>query len=317
MKQLPVSLVVTVKNEEKSLKDFFPSVLAQTRYPGEMIISDGGSSDGTWDLLLQFKRLAPFQVELLALPGANIARGRNEAIEKACYPVIAVTDAGCTLDRNWLREITAPFQLSETDVVSGRYIPEADTALQQCIAALTIPQSPYFTKFLPSGHSVAFSKRAWRQVGGYPQWLDYGEDTYFDLALRRNGCTFVLAPDAVVYWEQRRNLKALWKQFWRYSRGDGQAHVFTQIYRRLGFCWSGTAVGIITSAYLTPWLLLALVLAFVAYSIGLAKKKLPFTDMRVWLWGPAVLLVVRTAQVCGYALGSLERSTGRKGRGGK
>ena len=39
-------------------------------------------------------------------------------------------------------------------------------------------------RFLPSSRSVAFTRRAWEQVGGYPEWLDYCEDLVFDFALR-------------------------------------------------------------------------------------------------------------------------------------
>ena len=46
---------------------------------------------------------------------------------------------------------------------------------------------------------MAYHKQAWQTVGGYPEWLDYGEDLIFDLALRREYGPMPFAPGAVVY----------------------------------------------------------------------------------------------------------------------
>ncbi|HEX9015443.1 MAG TPA: glycosyl transferase, partial [Chloroflexota bacterium] len=64
---------------------------------------------------------------------------------------------------------------------------------------------------------------AWRRVGGYPEWLDYGEDVVFDLAMRREGCVFGWAPEAVALFRPRSSLTSFWKQYFRYARGDGKA----------------------------------------------------------------------------------------------
>ena len=53
--------------------------------------------------------------------------------------------------------------------------------------------------------SVAFRKSAWKDVGGYPEWLETAEDTLFDLNLKKAGKKFVLAKDAVVRWGTREN----------------------------------------------------------------------------------------------------------------
>ena len=46
-------------------------------------------------------------------------------------------------------------------------------------------------RFLPSSRSVAFRKSAWTAIGGYPAWLDYGEDIVFDLALQERFNAYV------------------------------------------------------------------------------------------------------------------------------
>jgi glycosyltransferase involved in cell wall biosynthesis len=87
-----VSLVATVRDAAPFIGEFLASLEAQTRPPDEVVIVDGGSTDGTAEILRQASL-----VTLLEEPGANIARGRNVGIRAAAHEVIAVSDADCIL----------------------------------------------------------------------------------------------------------------------------------------------------------------------------------------------------------------------------
>jgi hypothetical protein len=80
--------------------------------------------------------------------------------------------------------------------------------------------------FLPSSRSVAFRKTAWEAVGGYPEWLDYCEDLIYDLALREQGIRSLFAPNAIALFRPRGSLRAFWRQYFRYARGDGKANLW-------------------------------------------------------------------------------------------
>ena len=80
--------------------------------------------------------------------------------------------------------------------------------------------------FLPSSRSVAFTKEAWDAAGGYPEWIDYCEDLIFDFRLRDAAGPFAWAPDAVAHFRPRGSLKAFFKQYYRYARGDGKADLW-------------------------------------------------------------------------------------------
>ena len=84
-----VSVIFTVLNEAGALPRLLDSLAAQTRQPDEVVVCDGGSHDGTLDLLRAEERL-PLRV--IESPGANISRGRNVAIAAATGDVIACTD---------------------------------------------------------------------------------------------------------------------------------------------------------------------------------------------------------------------------------
>jgi len=242
-----VSLITTIFNEAATIERLLDSLAAQRRAPDEIILCDGGSTDGTVALIEAYQqrnRGALPQLRVIVEAGANISRGRNLAIAAASHPLIAVTDAGVRLTENWLAALIAPWeaaahaQLSPPLAVAGFFLPDhqgQDRTTQTFLTAmaatvLPLPEEINPQTFLPSSRSVAFTKAAWARAGGYPEWLDYCEDLIFDLAINAQAPTaptaFAWAPDATVYFQPRDTLRSFWTQYYRYARGDGKADLW-------------------------------------------------------------------------------------------
>lgn len=225
MEKVKVSFVTTVFNEEKSILAFLSSLAHQTKLPDEIVIVDAYSTDNTFDQIKEFvKSNSEMHWKILQKKG-NRSIGRNESIRHATYSIIACSDAGCILDKNWLERITRPFAKKSVDVVAGYYHPSAHTPFQKALAAYTcvMPDKLDPEKFLPSSRSIAFRKDAWKKVGGYPEKLDYCEDLVFARNLKRKGFTFVTVLNAIVQWPQKKNFTDAFKQFFHYATGDGEA----------------------------------------------------------------------------------------------
>jgi glycosyltransferase involved in cell wall biosynthesis len=160
-----VSVVVTVLNEASSLQKLLDSLATQTRWPDEVVVCDGGSTDDTVGLLEAEER---FALRILRRPGANISQGRNAAIAAATGEVIAVTDAGVVLSPQWLERITAPFQDTNTQIVAGFFLPAPESVFETAMGATVLPQQREIDpeQFLPSSRSVAFRKCAFEEAGG-------------------------------------------------------------------------------------------------------------------------------------------------------
>jgi len=220
---MKVSLICTVKNEGEALRPLLDSLVSQSRPPNEIVFCDGGSTDDTIEVLREYQEQLPILVVVAA--GSNISQGRNQAISAAAGPIIASVDAGVLLSPNWLEELVVPIEEEGARVVSGWFEPDPKTRFEVVMGATVLPALGDIEpeKFLPSSRSIAYLKSAWQDVGGYPKWLDYGEDLIFDLALRERFGPFPFSPKAVAYFRPREDLQTYARQYYLYARGDGKA----------------------------------------------------------------------------------------------
>jgi glycosyltransferase involved in cell wall biosynthesis len=302
-----VSLIATVKDGAEDIEAFLGSLAAQTRPPDEIVIADGGSIDGTVDLLRRAEGMT-----VVEEPGANIARGRNLAIANATHDVIAVTDADCVLDPEWLERLLRPIG-EGADVAMGFYLPLTDGFFHECLAAVNLPLEASEvdgTTFMPSARSVAFRRQAIEAVGGYPEWLDIGEDMWVNHRWRELRLDMRFAPDAVVRWRLRPGLRATWKQYFRYARGDAQAGLYPERHA-LRF---GVYVGLLaamTSRRRWPKAVAAAGGFVYARSPVRRARQLmaePRERAAAFYVVPALMAWIDTAKMAGYAIGLVDRT---------
>jgi len=228
---MQITLVATVRNEQDTIRTFVDSLLGQEYKPDEIIIVDGASSDGTREILEEYAQRG--EIIVISRP-CNIAQGRNLGIGAARGSHIAVTDAGCHLDSSWLREIVSCFRRNPAvAVVAGNFRFDTQTPFEEAVVWGTFQPNRDETetaRYYPSSRSVAFTKTAWEQAGGYPEWLYAAEDTLFNIRLRQIGCEFAFCRDAIVRWRPRETWGALAKQRINFSRGNARIGVSTPGY---------------------------------------------------------------------------------------
>jgi glycosyltransferase involved in cell wall biosynthesis len=305
-----ISVVVTVLNEAESVPRMLDSMAAQTRLPDEIVVCDGGSTDGTLPLLEAEHRL-PLRV--IQRPGTTISQGRNAAIEIATGEVIAVTDAGVRLSPQWLEKVVAPFEDEGTQAVAGFFLPDPHTAFETALGATVLPELREINPahFLPSSRSVAFRKSAWRAVGGYPGWLDYCEDLIFDFRLRQRCGPFVFAPEALVYFRPRSSLRAFLRQYYRYARGDGKADLWRRRHA-IRYLTYLVAVPLVAAAgaVLSPWWWTLYLIAIPGmFEVGWRRLARTWgglsaaQKLQAALWVPVIRITGDVAKMIGYPVG--------------
>lgn len=304
-----VSLITTVLEEADGIAEFMDSIIAQTRQPDRVVVADGGSTDGTPDIVRRFADRLPLTV--IVIPRANRSRGRNAAAEASDEPIIACVDAGCVLEPDWLGTITLPLiERDDVDVVAGYYEPRPQTLMERAAAAALVPTVEEVDPktFLPSSRSIAFRRGAWEKAGGYPEWTPYNEDTVFDVALKRSGARFVFEPRAVVRWRPQGRPARIFRQFYRYARGDGLSGLWFTHYGK-AYAEVVAAGGLIVlSAVQHPAWLCALAALVALYWLRVARRaRRRGARTAAVLLAPVAMAVVDAAHVAGYTIGITSR----------
>jgi len=216
-----ISLVVTVLNEEGSIVELLDSVVAGTVVPDEVVIVDAGSSDGTVALIRRYAGEHDLKIGLIEQLGVNRSVGRNLGLASASGEVLALTDAGCRVDSQWLELLSKPFGEDERLMVArGGYRVVATNSLQRVAGMLTARQ-PDGDDYLSSSRSMAIRRDVWEQGYRYPEDLNTAEDLVF--AYRLLALASVNVPEAVVDWRPQGGLWSVTKMFYGYSIGDGMA----------------------------------------------------------------------------------------------
>jgi len=309
-----IAVVMTVKNDPVGCAVTLSSLAAQTRRPEEIIVVDGGSTDQTRHVIRQYTDSMP-QLRVIESPGANIARGRNIGTAAAKSEIIATTDAGCRAEPTWIESLLTPFREDAgVEFVAGFYRIEPHTLIEHVVGLATMPGQLAPVKeqtFNPSARSMALTKALWSRAGGWPECIDYSEDTLFDHKIRRMGAGWKFAGDAIVHWRPRGDFWSIARQFYNYGTGrgltqiDARAFVYTlrNVLILLGTC---------VLCLITLWALPLPVLAFGYFFVWAFHDKAAHIARRTGrrLAHPlclVVMWVVMISNLAGYLVGSCER----------
>jgi len=310
---MEVSFITTVFNEEKTIEPFLDSLFKQTQIPDEIIIVDGGSSDATVkrikDVRLKFK-IYNGRVEIFIKKG-NRSIGRNEAVKHTTGKIIVCSDAGNILDKNWIKEIIAPFTDKKIDVVAGYYQGMAKNAFQKCLIpyVLVMPDRVDPNSFLPATRSVAFTKAIWEKVGGFNENFSHNEDYVFAKCLQKVRAKIIFKKEAVVYWFPRTNLKQAFVMFFRFAYGDAEARIYRP---KVIFLFIRYLVGIFLLAFAimiqSVAAFLVLLILFLLYLLWAAVKNYRYVHMwQAFYLLPLIQVTADMAVIKGTILGMLNR----------
>jgi glycosyltransferase involved in cell wall biosynthesis len=234
-----ISVIIPVRNEAASIGILLESLLNQTLTPAEIVITDGGSTDATAQIISEYgERGTPIHLirERATLPG----RGRNLAAAQAVSEWIAFIDAGVQPESNWLELMANRAQASSNvEVVYGSYEPVADTLFMRCAVMAYLQPPVEIEGKLVRSRSVAsmlMKRSVWQTVGGFPENLRSAEDLLFMNSIEQAGHRIANAPGALVRWQIQATPWLTFKRFVTYARNNMRAGLWRQwqgpIFRR-------------------------------------------------------------------------------------
>jgi glycosyltransferase involved in cell wall biosynthesis len=117
-----VSVIIPVRNEAATIERLITILQKQTYQPAEIVIADGGSTDGTQAIIRRLQASSTVPIVLVEDRNAFPGRGRNLAIGQAVNPWLACVDAGILPEENWLEELVRAWAANPgKHLIQGRY----------------------------------------------------------------------------------------------------------------------------------------------------------------------------------------------------
>lgn len=253
-----VSVVITVYNEQKNIRDLLDSLLVQEE-PWEVLVVDAESTDRTPEIVQRYAKEHE-GIRLITFPGTRGA-SRNKGVEEARGDVVAFIDGDCIANPFWLRELRKG--LREADVVSGRTIQIGYWAFENLYRVELHHEGVDVT--YPSCN-LAYTREGFLDAGGFDDRFHTAEDIDLNYRGVEAGLTFTERPDALVYHRARDSFTAFFKQ--AYWNGYGRK----QLTLKHGGLWSEYSFRRMLRTQLHLWGVLRLAAASLGYLVATLKE---------------------------------------------
>lgn len=306
MKNTSVSVICTVLNEQETILELLEALSEQTTTPAEVIICDGGSSDNTQSLVTEFSKKHPQCNLRLLVKKGNRSVGRNAAIQAAENSIIAITDAGCVPQKDWLKELLEKYAEMQAPVIAGYYKGVAKNPFEEAVVpyVLVMPDQINPHTFLPATRSMLIEKRVWQALGKFDEQLSHNEDFAFANKIKKAGYKIAFAKDAIVAWFPRQNLTEFENMIERFAMGDIEANIIRPKVVFLFFRYLLLIVLTRLVLLVSGWreVVSLLLTLFVIYSLWAIQKNSKYLT-KGWYWLPILQVVSDFAVIKGSIRG--------------
>ncbi len=220
----PVSVVLPTLNERDHVVDCLTSLLAQDYTIDEILVVDGGSTDGTTALA----RGIDERVRVVDNPRTTAAAAMNIGLTEARHDLVVRVDAHSVYAPDYVRRSVETLTESGAAIAGGPMRPVGRTSFGRAVAAAT--SSPigigngrfhYATEAcdVETVYLGTFDRRTIVAAGGYDeagiQWA--AEDQELAFRVRQQGGRIRLDPSIRSWYTPRETPRAVWNQYRNYG----------------------------------------------------------------------------------------------------
>jgi glycosyltransferase involved in cell wall biosynthesis len=183
VKKLIISVITVSYNSADTISDTIKSVLAQTYSEIEYIVIDGGSSDGTIELVKSYgDRISKF----ISDPDDGIYDALNKGIKLATGDIVGIMHSDDFFYSNLVVEkIASAFEEIDTDAVIGdvQFVAPSDTLkIVRYFSSKKFSLTKFRFGYMPPHPSFYVRRELYEKLGYYK--TDYKIAADFELVLR-------------------------------------------------------------------------------------------------------------------------------------
>ena len=209
LNQLPVSVIIPVFNNVKSLKRVLDELCNQTYKPKQIVIIDSSDVDDINEVLVNFDD--DIEIVHKKVKKAYPGRARNIGAHYATEDCIAFLDSKTVPSKDWLENSFK--MLKNYDVIFGSVSFRGVGVLEKLICA-----SIYGENSLESISGTLISKNNFYKIGLFKETIRAGEDVDWRGRVKKSNLSFVAPSNHTsVYTEISRNLAFHFKRSFIYQ----------------------------------------------------------------------------------------------------
>lgn len=207
-KKKDVTILVAVLNKADAIKACIESLI-KVKYPvKKILVIDGYSTDGTYEILKNFKK----KIDLLQYP-KNLSRTFNWALDRIDTEFVALTDGDCVVAPNWLDELIKGFKEEDVIATAGYCGTPKRLSLLQTLIGLELESRfkkfPRYISRAPTMNLCLKTEVAKKVKFDEKQMV--GVEADFGYRLTKLG-KMVYSPKAKVFHYHRGSLKSYFNQ---------------------------------------------------------------------------------------------------------
>jgi glycosyltransferase involved in cell wall biosynthesis len=186
-----ISIVTIVLNQKDLIEQTIKSVLEQKDINIEYIVIDGGSTDGTLEIIESYRdRLTHFVSE----PDGGIYQAINKGISFASKPLVGLIHCGDFYEKDVLKNVCDEFEMTKADVIYGN-IEIIEEVGNVVVSHFPIANHKLLNKKMSIFHPSSFiSLNTYKKFGLYDTSYRSAADYEFLLRLFVNECHFSHYP---------------------------------------------------------------------------------------------------------------------------
>lgn len=223
-------IAIPCLNEANYIGDLLLRLLEDTHVHGtQIVVADGGSSDGTADIVEQISRTEP-RVSLVHNP----QKLQSAAVNQVARLFVGQAEYLIRIDAHASYPAGFAGRLIETAVEMGAQsvvvpmIAKGQTCFQKAAAAAqnsklgtggSSHRHAGKSGWIDHGHHALFNMTWYLRLGGYNEAFSHNEDAEYDYRLAQSGGRAWLAGDLPITYYPRRTPGTLLRQYFNFGKG--------------------------------------------------------------------------------------------------
>jgi glycosyltransferase involved in cell wall biosynthesis len=223
-----LTVIAPMLNEAAHIEGFVADLAAQDfAGPVEVLVADGGSTDGSVELLERAAQAAGLEVTVLPNPARWVSQGLNTCIAAATGDLLVRLDCHSHYPADYLRLCAEAAEETDALAVGGIVVPEGRTPTERAVSCAM--DSPFggIGWMRETAEAVrrdsdvvtygAFRPEAFRRAGLFDESLKQNQDDEFTLRIRRAGGRVLLDSRIRVAYIPRGSYRGVFRQYFLYG----------------------------------------------------------------------------------------------------